>query len=147
MSAVSCRMLQLAAAAPMARPVPSFDEVQEISPSKISFTHGHVRSSPSTRRRYTQLLRYSTHQAAREQRPRRSRNELIQGPLSNLRVLTAHASACSMKVPSRVPQGDQQTVLHSGDAAQSVPVDMGVGWLTAQFLWYQTVSTDATELL
>ena len=29
MSAVSCRMLQLAAAAPMARPVPSFDEVQE----------------------------------------------------------------------------------------------------------------------
>ena len=34
-----------------------------------------------------QLLRYSTHQAAREQRPRRSRNELIQGPLSNLRVL------------------------------------------------------------
>ena len=121
--------------------------VQEISPSKISFTHGHVRSSPSTRRRYTQLLRYSTHQAAREQRPRRSRNELIQGPLSNLRVLTAHASACSMKVSSRVPQGDQQTVLHSGDAAQSVPVDMGVGWLTAQFLWYQTVSTDATELL
>ena len=67
-----------------------------------------------------QLLRYSTHQAAREQRPRRSRNELIQGPLSNLRVLTAHASACSMKVSSRVPQGDQQTVLHSGDAAQSV---------------------------
>ena len=107
----------------------------------------HVRSSPSARRRYTQLLRYSTHQAAREQRPRRSRNELIQGPLSNLRVLTAHASACSMKVSSRVPQGDQQTVLHSGDAAQSVPVDMGVGWLTAQFLWYQTVSTDATELL
>ena len=80
----------------------------------------HVRSSPSARRRYTQLLRYSTHQAAREQRPSRSRNELIQGPLSNLRVLTAHASACSMKVPSRVPQGDQQTVLHSGDAAQSV---------------------------
>ena len=101
----------------------------------------------STRRRYTQLLRYSTHQAAHEQRPSRSRNELIQGPLSNLRVLTAHASACSMKVPSRVPQSDQQTVLHSGDAAQSVPVDMGVGWLTAQFLWYQTVSTDATELL
>ena len=72
---------------------------------------------------------------------------VIQGPLNNLRVLTAHASACSMKVSSRVPQGDQQTVLHSGDAAQSVPVDMGVGWLTAQFLWYQTVSTDATELL
>ena len=26
--------------------------VQQISPSKISFTHGHVRSSPSMRRRY-----------------------------------------------------------------------------------------------
>ena len=47
----------------------------------------HVRSSPSERRRYTQLLRYSTQEAAREKRPRRSRNELIQGPLSNLRVL------------------------------------------------------------
>ena len=45
---------------------------------------------------------------------------VIQGPLNNPRVLTAHASACSMKVSSRVPQGDQQTVLHSGDAAQSV---------------------------
>ncbi len=47
----------------------------------------HVRSSPSERRRYTQLLRYSTQEAAREKRPRRSRNKLIQGPLSNLRVL------------------------------------------------------------
>ena len=36
----------------------------------------HVRSSPSERRRYTQLLRYSTQEAAREKRPRRSRNEL-----------------------------------------------------------------------
>ena len=26
--------------------------VQQISPSKISFTHGHVRNSPSTRKRY-----------------------------------------------------------------------------------------------
>ena len=49
---VSFRMLKLAAEAPMARPGPSFGEVQEISPSKISFTHGHVRSSPSMRRRY-----------------------------------------------------------------------------------------------
>ena len=46
----------------------------------------HVRSSPSERRRYTQLLRYSTQEAAREKLPRRSRHELIQGPLSNLRV-------------------------------------------------------------
>ena len=37
---VSCRMLKLAAEASMARPGPSFGEVQEISPSKISFTHG-----------------------------------------------------------------------------------------------------------
>ena len=46
----------------------------------------HVRSSPSERRRYTQPFRYSTQEAAREKRPRRSRHELIQGPLSNLRV-------------------------------------------------------------
>ena len=58
----------------------------------------------------------------------------------------AHTSACSMKVPSRVPQGDRQTVLHSGDTAQNVPVDMGVGRLTAQFLWYQTISTTAFQV-
>ena len=39
------------AQAPMAAEA-SFDEVQGISPSNISFTHGHVRSSPSMRRRY-----------------------------------------------------------------------------------------------
>ena len=53
----------------------------------------------------------------------------------------AHSSVCSMKFPSRVPQGDRQSVLHSGDTAQNVPVDMGVGRLTAQFLWYPTIAT------
>ena len=52
----------------------------------------------------------------------------------------------SMKVLSRVPQGDRQTVLHSGDTAQNVPVDMGVGRLSAQFLWYHTISTTAFQV-
>ena len=39
-------------------------------------------------------------------------NYVIQDPLNNLKMLTAHASASSMKISSRVPQGDQQKVLH-----------------------------------
>ena len=40
--------------------IPSFDEVQEISPSKISFTRGHVRSSASMRRRYRIRMRQNS---------------------------------------------------------------------------------------